>query len=466
MNLTNLILLVDSYKNSHPEMFPPKTTKLFYYFESRGGEFKKTLVNGLQGILARYFTTPITHADVEEAAQFNLLHGEPFARESWDYIVDKYNGYLPIKIRAVPEGLLIPTHNVLFTVESTDERVPWVAGAVETILERVWYPITVGTLSWEIKQDILSALESSSDDPLGQIPFKLHDFGARGVSSHESAEIGGAAHLINFMGSDNIEGIRYANFMYDEKMAGFSIPAGEHSIITSWMKKGERDAYANIIKRFGGKYPLIAFPTDSYDHFNAVSNILGKDLKQQIIECGSMVVVRPDSGDPRKIVAETLKRLDVAFGSVTNKKGFKVLNHVRVLQGDGVNRESISGILEDTLNGRFSIDNIAFGMGGALLQKVDRDTCKFAYKCSGGIVDGEYRDIFKDPVTDPGKKSMVGELELFHDVNGYYTITRQELIDNQFRTGDEVSVLQTVYENGPRFAHEKLSVVRARSNGM
>lgn len=473
MNLNNIILLTDGYKASHSEQYPPNTTKLFSYFESRGGEFKKAVFFGMQGLLQRYFSKPFTQADIEEADEFFKLYGEPFPRADWEYILKTYNGFLPIKIRSVPEGTVVPVKNVLFTCESTDPRVPWLESWFETIQERLWYPIWVATNSWYIKQDIYNALVKSSDDPDGQIQFKLHDFGARGVSSHESAEIGGAAHLVNFMGSDNIEGIRYANYYYDIPMAGFSIPAAEHSTITSWGKKNEMAAYRNILQKFGGKYPIFAVVSDSYDLFNAVSNIWGKELKQEVIDCGSMVVIRPDSGDPVSIVGETIKRLDVAFGSKINSKGYSVLNNVRIIQGDGVNRESINQIMAQLLKWDYSIDNIAFGMGGALLQKGDRDTMKCAYKCSSAIVDGKQQDVFKDPITDPGKKSKTGELELINELelikftespDEYQTVTRENLIRIPLFPEEKLA-LQTVYENGPLPMFEKFSVIRRRASG-
>src|SRR5581483_524032 len=242
-HLDNLILNTDSYKASHWLQYPPGTETTFFYVESRGGVYERTLFFGLQAILKEYLGKPVTHAMVEEARDFFAAHGEPFNESGWRRIVDRHNGYLPLRIRAVPEGTVVPTHNALVTIESTDPACYWLPSYVETLLLRLWYPVTVATQSWHLKQLIREYLEKTSDDPAGQISFKLHDFGARGVSSAESAGLGGAAHLVNFMGTDTVSGVLTAKAYYHEPMAGFSIPAAEHSTITSWGKEHELDAY-------------------------------------------------------------------------------------------------------------------------------------------------------------------------------------------------------------------------------
>ena len=278
-------------------------------------------------------------------------------------------------------------------------------------MRSVWFPTTVATNSNAIKELIYSYLLKTSDDPRGQINFKLHDFAQRGVSSGESAGIGGAAHLINFMGSDTIEGIVYANKYYHSDMAAFSIPAAEHSTITTWGKYGEVEAFRNMLTQFGKPGALMAVVSDSYDLFNAIDNLWGKELKQTVINSDAVLVIRPDSGNPPEIAPESLRRLDIAFGSVTNSKGYKVLNHVKLIYGDGINEQSIKEILENITIAGFATDNIAFGMGGALLQKVNRDDFAFAMKCCLAKINGKYVHVFKDPATDPGKRSKSGDLD-------------------------------------------------------
>ena len=199
---------------------------MFSYVESRGGDYKATVFFGLQYFLKAYLTYRVTPKDVEEAKEFYTAHGVPFNYEGWMYVAKDLKGRLPVRIRAVPEGTIVPTHNILVSIESTDPKAFWVVSWLETMLLRyVWYGTTVATRSRRIRQTILEALRKTADAPDTEISFKLHDFGSRGVSSQESAMLGGAAHLINFMGSDTIAGIRCANKYYDCPMAGFSIPA-------------------------------------------------------------------------------------------------------------------------------------------------------------------------------------------------------------------------------------------------
>ena len=266
--------------------------------------------------------------------------------------------------------------------------------------------------------------------------------------------IGGAAHLVNFRGSDTVAGIWMANKFYKSEMAGFSLPAAEHSTITMWGRANEALAYANILEKYKDQ-PIFACVSDSYDIYNAVSNIWGKELRQKVIDYKGVLVVRPDSGDPATVVVEVLKRLEAAFGATVNKKGYKVIdNGVRVIQGDGINEDSIREILETAVAAGYSATNIAFGMGGALLQKLDRDTLKFAFKCSWAMVDGKSTPVYKDPVTDDGKRSKKGLLDL------------ERMPGNRVATvpvAADQSAMVKVFENGRILRRWTLEEVRKTS---
>jgi nicotinamide phosphoribosyltransferase len=415
----NIILNTDSYKVSMFKQYPAGTTGVYSYIESRGGRYDRTVFFGLQAFIKEYLLAPITQSDIDIAEEILTLHGEPFNRAGWQYILDKHMGYLPVVIRAVPEGTVVPVSNVLATIENTDPECFWLTTWLETTLLRaIWYPTTVATQSRKIRGLILDYLERTGDPSL--IDFKLHDFGARGVSSLESAAIGGASHLINFMGTDTISGILYAREYYNAGVAGFSIPAAEHSTITSWGRDGEVDAYRNMLDQFARPGSIVAIVSDSYDIFNATSRLWGEELRQQVIDSGATVVIRPDSGDPLTINQKLIEILGQKFGYTTNAKGFKVLNNVRLIQGDGVNELSIRSILGGFMAMGWSADNIAFGMGGALLQQLDRDTQKFAMKCSSAQVNGEWIDVQKDPITDSGKKSKAGRVQLWTNGTGEF----------------------------------------------
>lgn len=459
--MDNILIDTDSYKVSHWLQYPPKTTGMYSYVESRGGRYDKTVFFGLQYILQKYLTTVITKEMVDEAESFFKAHGEPFNREGWDYIVNDLKGLIPLTIKAVPEGTVVPTHNVLMTVECQDPKAFWVVSWFETLLMRIWYPVTVATQSWHIKQDIYNWLKKTADNADAEILFKLHDFGSRGVSSRESAGIGGAAHLVNFMGSDTCEGVYVANHFYDESMAGFSIPAAEHSTITSWGEDHEVDAFRNMLTQFAKPGSLVAVVSDSYNLWNAVSNLWGETLRDEVIKSGATVIIRPDSGNPPEIVLKTLQLLDAKFGSMVNSKGYKVLNNVRVIQGDGINQESINDILKRATDAGYSASNIAFGMGGALLQQVNRDTQRFAMKCSEIVVDGKPRSVSKNPITDPGKKSKAGRLALVQmKVNGPLETLPEDYLNNK-----ESNLLKLVFKDGKLVGRTTFAEVRKRANG-
>ena len=456
----NLLLQTDSYKLSHFRQYPPGTEVVYSYLESRGGMFPVTAMAGLQYYLKAYLEGVVFKPeDIDEADSFAKQHfgnSYCFNRKGWERLYEKHKGMLPLRIKAVPEGSVVQTHNVLVTVENTDPEFFWLTNYMETMLLKIWYPITVATLSRGIKQVIGEALQRTGDIAL--LPFKLHDFGYRGVSSEETAAIGGAAHLFNFMGSDTLAAIRLLQQYYQAKdMPGFSIPASEHSTITAWGKDRELDAYANMLKQ----YPdcMVACVSDSYDIYNAVSNLWGEKLRDKVMRRNATnpLVIRPDSGDPVVVLEKLFKTLEEKFGITVNGKGYKVLpSCVRVIQGDGVNYHTIQNMIFQLTRNGWSMDNWGFGMGGALLQQLNRDTQKFAFKCSAIRINGKWQDVYKTPVGDPTKNSKRGRLSLQRDADGcYLTMERQN--------GDEAfEELVTVFENGKVTKEYTLADIRKR----
>jgi nicotinamide phosphoribosyltransferase len=454
--LSNLILNTDSYKASHFLQYPPGTEEISSYIESRGGRFPHTLFFGLQAFIKQYLLTPITYDDVSEAEELLISHGLPFNQSGWLRIVNDHGGHLPIEIVAAEEGEVIPTHNAVVQVRNTDRELPWITSYIETALLRaIWYPTTVATLSFEAKRIIRRYLDKTCDDPAGQIAFKLHDFGARGVSSLESAMLGGMAHLVNFQGTDTVAAILGARKYYGAAMAGFSIPAAEHSTITSWGQEREADAYSNMISQFGRPGKLVAVVSDSYDIFHACSELWGKKLKDQVLRSGATLVVRPDSGNPAQVVVEVARLLADAFGATTNAHGYSVLNPcVRIIQGDGMDLEQIEAVLTAMIEAKLSAENIAFGMGGGLLQKVDRDTMKWAMKASAIKINGFWQDVHKDPVTDPGKVSKKGRQALIRDATGWRTVPAVEARENR---------MTPAYRDGKLLRQTTFDAVRGRA---
>lgn len=456
----NLVLQTDSYKFTHWKQYPPGTQFVYSYLESRGGMFEQTLFFGLQYYLSEYLTgVVLNEQDVQEAREFVDKHIGPgvFNLEGWMHVVRRHGGRLPIVIKAVPEGTLVDVLNVLMTIENTDPVCYWLPNYLETLLLKVWYPITVGTLSGAIRKVFLAALERSGDPSL--IDFKLHDFGYRGVSSEETAAIGAAAHLINFKGTDTVAGIRFLQRYYQStEMEGFSIPAAEHSTIIAWGRENEARAYDNMLTQF--PTGLVAVVSDSYNVYEACEKLWGEMLREKVLQRQGVLVVRPDSGYPRDVVLKVLDILGQKFGYQSNGKGYRVLNpRVRVIQGDGVNYWTIQDTLTAMARSGWSADNITFGMGGALLQQLNRDTQKFAFKTSAVTINGQDRPVYKDPVEGHDKVSKRGRLALRRTNGKWSTVNVSR--DAQ----DPQDVLQTVFKDGELLVTQSVTEIRKRASG-
>ncbi len=455
---TNLILNTDSYKASHYLQYPPQTSHVSCYIESRGGDYDQLVFFGLQAFIKEYLTKPLTQEDIDQAEEIITAHGLPFNRQGWEYILQKHHGYLPLAIEAISEGAVIPTQNVLLQIVNTDPQCFWLPSYIETALLRgIWYPTTVATISWQVKQIIAQALEKTADN-LDSLPFKLHDFGARGASSYETSALGGAAHLINFLGTDTLAGIVAARKYYHEPLAGFSIPAAEHSTIISWGAAREVDAYENMLQQFAGSGKLVAVVSDSYNLWHAITEIWGNQLKERVINNGGTIVIRPDSGNPVDVVCQTIEMLMQKFGYLVNSKGYRQLpDYLRVIQGDGISPHSIKLILEAMTAQGLSAENIAFGMGGGLLQKVHRDSLQFAMKASAIKINNAWHDIFKAPITDSGKTSKKGRLALIKNQNNQYQTLRIEELENYSNQ------LRLVFKNGKLLIDDSFETIRLRA---
>jgi nicotinamide phosphoribosyltransferase len=456
----NIVLATDSYKVSHYKQYPPKTEYVYSYFESRGGKFDEIVFFGLQYFIKRYLCGPVVSEDkiayAKEILDSHMGAGH-FNEEGWRHILTAHGGMLPISIKAVPEGTVVPTKNVLFTMVNTDPKCYWLTNYLETLLVEVWYPMTVATNSRMQKQVILKALEETGGNAT-DANYMLHDFGYRGVSSVESAAIGGAGHLVSFQGTDTMAAIICIKHYYgggkaiipginvEVPVPGISIPAAEHSTITSWGREGELAAFRNMLTQ----YPegVVAVVSDSYNVFKAITELWGTELKDLIkgrAATGGRLVVRPDSGEPKEIVPQLLGLIKDAFiEDVTkNDKGFWVLPpYIRLIQGDGISYETLAEILEATTKAGYAAENLVFGSGGALLQKMNRDTQKCAFKCSE-ITDSEGKTtkVYKDPITDPGKRSKMGQLTLEYE--GGKLVTKTEGTGSK-----DKDVLVEVFRNG------------------
>lgn len=481
----NPILATDSYKLSHAPLYPDNVVGMFSYIEARTGGKDIIVPFGLHMWIMKFLTIPITQEHIDEAMVFATAHGEPFDPKPWQHIIKTYNGYWPVTILAVPEGIPVPSGHALVTIECTDPEVFWVVSYLETALLRgFWYPTTIASRDYAFKLKLAQLYRQSGAD-MAALPFALHDFGARGVTVGEQAEVGGAAHLVNFMGSDTIEGIRAANYYYSEPMAAFSVPATEHSVECSYGGgSAQEDAYLRkVLDIYAKPGAIVSIVIDGYDWYRAAKSLC-TTFKQQIIDSGAKVVFRPDSGNMFEIVEELLYMQSDAFGydSVFVERDrselynppaylFKRIRHVGILQGDGIDHQSGIKLIETVVGLGFTADCVVMGSGGGLLQKVNRDTFKFAQKASavlktevmslgahGGRFDTQWVPIFKDPISDPGKKSKAGRLMLYRSkVNGEYLTAPVGDSDVEWE-----QVLRPVYITGLVFNKDSLATIRER----
>jgi nicotinamide phosphoribosyltransferase len=443
----------DAYKYSHFKQYPKGAAIVEVYLEARLPEGVSTFA-GLQNLCQTYLEGSVfDEDDIIEAAMVCKNMDIPFNRHGWEDMLEKYNGRLPLAIWAVPEGSRIPNGQAQMIVTNTDPDFFWLPGFMETVVLRgIWYPTTVASTSKNIKDIIYRGLRMTADDPDAEIMFKLHDFGARGVSSHESAEIGGMAHLYNFYGSDTVEAVGAIYKTFPETKAddyefivAKSIPASEHSTVTSWGQENEEAAYRNLLETF--PTGLVANVSDSYDIWNAITNIYGKGLRKLITERDGVFIVRPDSGDPVVTPVEVIKALMKEFGFTYNTRGYKVLpDYLRVLQGDGIGIEEVEKIIDLMIEERLSVSNIAFGMGGGLLQSVNRNVLDYACKCSALRVDEVWREVFKNPITDSKKKSKKGILRLTKTDGVYETVNMLDFDLNEW--ADIKDEMELTLDNG------------------
>lgn len=507
-DVTSAILNADSYKVCHWDQNLPGTQYVSSYIEPRKSKYAQMLgkdfdfveVFGMQAFLKEYLTKPITQEDIDIAEILFEGHGEPFNKKGWQHILDKHNGYLPIEVRAIPEGTVVPTGTAIAEIINTDPECYWLPSYVETALQRaVWYPTTVATKSRMIKEVCREFLDRTSDDPNRgweqSLQFMLHDFGARGVSSNESSALAGMAHLVNFSGTDTVMAmvgtLGYYNTDFDKfleetqdpkkallktlqkmkaegtPMPAFSVEATEHSTMTPGGPEGEEAQIKRMIEKAKTTpNKIVSIVSDSFDYFHTVMDLYGDKFKQDILDAGkigSRVVVRPDSGEPVEIICQTLEILCEKFKDEvkTIKKGdreFKLLPPcIRVLQGDGIDLDSLHKILSAMEAKGFSAENLVFGMGGGLEQKVNRDDLYFAQKTNATQVNDKWIDVQKKPKTEQTKVSKTGRLSTIWNGVAFLTKKTRDLV------AGEKDQMIPVFRDGKILVNESFGAIRERA---
>lgn len=450
----NPIIDSDYYKLSHRNLYAPNTTGLFSYAESRGGSYDTGILFSLQGYLLDKLTKPVTKDQVDLADEVLRPMGPAWDRKPWDDLIAKHGGFMPLRIKAVKEGQKVPVKNAIVTVENTDPEFFWLTSFVETPLIRLWYGTTIATKAYHMRKNI-DALYKDYCESGASSDFSLLDFGCRGVSSYETAAIGGAAFLTSFVGSDTNPGIHFARRFYNAgDTAGYSVKATEHSVMCSYGSTNEFESFKHILNTCN-EGDIISVVSDTWNIFKACE--MWNQLSELVYKKNLSLVVRPDSGEPTDVLPKVLDILRDGYKTTKNSKGLRVFQNVKVLWGDGISEANYLDVLKIPVKSGWSPENIMLGSGGGLLQNVNRDTMKFAFKASAR--EHNYKNwepIAKAPITDLGKKSKKGRLALI--------ISKE---DGKYKTVDETLAaqlgkpqLELVYENGEVKRHQSFEEIR------
>ena len=464
--LLNPLMDTDSYKLSHHLLYPQDVDHVYSYAESRGGVYPGAVFFGLQPLLRRLADTPLTEEMVEGYLAFAHAHGfaappERGARR----IVEKHHGRLPLRIRALDEGLWTPTRTPLVTVENTDPvDMAWLTSYLETpLLRQTWYGTSVATRIFYIREAVQQQFMETADD-LSGLNFAVLDFSSRGCAGYDANEIGGAAYLaMGFMGSDSVPAVAYANHYYDEPMSGFSVIASEHSVTTAWGRERQRGQFLHGLRRVAGTQApgaaIFSNVSDTYDVFRMCE--LYASCKEEIMNSGVSLVVRPDSGEMEDVLPEVFRILADGFGVTNNTKGYGVLNGVKVLQGDGINEHSVTLPYQIGRRMGLSAQSIMTGSGGGLMQNdLNRDTLKFAFKASAVHDADGWRGVAKDPITDLGKRSKAGRLAVVRTQFGHFE-TLFTTSNPKVEDGAD-NLLRLRYEDGALHNETTLADIRTR----
>lgn len=487
----------DYYKVSHKEMYPKGTSLIYSNFTPRSSrlanmtkDFDNKVVNfGLQGALkelTEMWDDNFFNCDKKIAvAYYKRRMDTSLGPNSVDtkHIADLWElGYLPIEVKALPEGARVDVRVPLFTIKNTLPEFFWVTNYLETVLSSLtWKSITNATIAYEYKRmlDKYAGLTSSIPE---FTMWQGHDFSARGMSGPEDAARSGAAHLaVGFTGTDTIAAIDYVEEYYNAdssaELIGGSVPATEHSVMCAGSKQDELQTFKRLIV---DTYPtgVVSIVSDTWDYFNVIGNIASQ-LKQEILDRSpnalglAKVVFRPDSGDPTKIICGdptatsgssefkgSIQILWETFGGTTNSKGFKELNpRVGLIYGDSITLQRAEAILSGLAEKGFASTNVVFGIGSFTYNYSTRDTFGSAIKATYSEVNGVGHNLSKDPVTDNGvKKSAEGLLRVEKQGNNYV------LFDKQTWEEEAKGELKTVYLNGKMVQETTLAEVRARIN--
>lgn len=360
----NICAHADFYKNCHYSMFPKNMAYGYSYLSARKG---KVLWFGLRYYLIKYLTgNVVTIEKIKEAKELidNSLGKNVFNLNDWMDILFRYNGKLPVKIKSLNEVNYVNAGIPLLTIENTDCRHPWLSSYLETLLVNVWYPTSVATLARTYKE-MLEIYSRTCEWPQEWLKTALSNSGMRSSACPEAGALASAAHLLSFDCTAAPAGISLLKKYYNFGQKISITNGAEHSVITSFGQENELSAYISCLNSFP-ELP-ITIPVDSYNIYYAVEKFFGEDLKELILNRPGTVYVRPDSGDVIPVLLKVTKILADKFGYRVNIKGYNIINKIRIIQGDGINKKSLPNICKAIIENGFSLENYKFGCGGSLV---------------------------------------------------------------------------------------------------
>lgn len=478
---TNPFLLTDYYKVGHVFQYPAGTTLVYSNLtprKSRLDGIEEMVFFGLQYFikeyLLNYFNENFFHQPKEKVmADYKRRISTSIGElPSYDHLEKLHDlGYLPIEIKALPEGSLVPMKVPCITVVNTLPEFYWLTNFLETILSAItWQPCTSATIAYQYRK-LLNRYAEETGMPADFVQWQGHDFSFRGMSSYESAVLSGMGHLLSFTGTDTIPAIDAMEYYYnanaEKELIGASVAATEHSVMCSGSKDGELETFRRLIETV---YPsgIVSIVSDTWDLWKVCTEYL-TGLKEVVLKRDGKVVIRPDSGDPVKIICgnpegkTTAEKKGVVellwevFGGSVTGKGYKLLDpHIGAIYGDSINLERAEEICEGLKQKGFA-SQVVFGIGSFTYQYNTRDTFGLAMKATYVEIAGEGREIFKNPVTDDGtKKSATGLLRVNME-NGKYV-----LYDKVNWKEEKQSALQTVFKNGLLLKEYSLGEIRNR----
>lgn len=449
----------DSYKDSHPLLYKPGVERVYSFLESRGGEHDDIMFGGFQALAYQKLSQPIEQWHIEQAAEFNLLHFGTDAlnpKKAWQRIRDEFDSKLPLKIKTIPEGLIVPKRTPVLTAENTADGLGWLVGNRESMILSDIFPFcSIASRVFRMKRRLKPVFGETSDN--GISPFAVLDFSRRGCFGYNHAQIAGAAFCYMFQGSDNKPGIQYANYNYFHQMAAHSVIATEHSISCSYGVNADDD----YIERCIDVVPegsILSLVGDTWDIYKFANRLV--TFKDKIINKKLTIVCRPDSGNRWDVLPQVLRILAQGFGTTKNNKGYDVINYgVKALWGDGMDENTITEPFEIAKAEGLSADCVMAGSGGGIAAKdLDRDTDRWAFKASEYVMqDGSRLAIAKNPITDPGKASKAGRFGIIRDDEGAFE-TIKRINDHE----DERDIMEVRFLDGDVLNAQSLDQIRER----